>query len=240
VRPTEALVDGTGLAFLRAVEISTTHQGNLYHILGYDIVPEDRALLALLAANRDTMESVDQQSVRILIAAGYEISLEDYEQHAYDPSRGGWKALNLFIDRGYCSSVADFYQRLFTGDRALVMPPFAPPGEVISTIHGAGGVAVCAHPGHSVGNRGFAPLEELAALGMDGLECTSPYHDRALTGQLVAFARARGLLITAGSDCHGGFAHRALGQPEAHLRDLVLGAQLSRALARSSASHDVV
>ncbi|MBN1640697.1 MAG: PHP domain-containing protein [Anaerolineae bacterium] len=230
VRPTEAHAAGAGLAFLRAVEISTTLHDYLFHILGYDIVPEDAQLLDLLARNRETMEQIDRQSIRKLIAAGYEISMDDYDRYEHDPPRGGWKALSLFIDRGFCTSVADFYGRLFSGDMALVMPPFAPPDEVISTIHRTGGIAICAHPGYSVRGDDLGMLDELIALGLDGLECYSPYHDRALTDRLIAFARARGLLITAGSDCHGGFAARALGQPEAYLRDLELGPLLSRAV----------
>jgi predicted metal-dependent phosphoesterase TrpH len=228
VRPTEALISGTGLAFARAVEISTTVHGRLFHILGYDIDPEDSALLRLLAKNRETMESIDQQSIHKLTTAGYEISMEEYERYEHDPTRGGWKALSLFIDRGFCSDVGDFFGRLFTGDMALVMPDFAPPGEVISTIQRSGGVAVCAHPGHSVRGSDLGSLDNLVALGLDGLECYSPYHDETLTRRLVAFARARDLLITAGSDCHGGFAGRTLGQPEVHLADLNLDPLLAR------------
>jgi predicted metal-dependent phosphoesterase TrpH len=230
VRPTEALLPGTGLAFLRAVEISATHHGSLFHILGYDIAPEDPALLRLLAANRDTMESVDRQSIQKLVSAGYETSIEEYERYEHDPTRGGWKALSLFIDRGFCSDVKDLYGRLFTGDMALVMPDFGSPDEVISIIHRTGGIAVCAHPGHSAPGGDPDLLDELVARGLDGLECYSPYHDQAMTERLVAFSRARGLLITAGSDCHGGFVDRALGQPEAHLQDLNLGPLLSRAV----------
>jgi predicted metal-dependent phosphoesterase TrpH len=177
----------------------------------------------MLSGNRERMESVDLQSIRKLIGAGYPIGYEDYYRYENDVTRGGWKALNLFIDRGFCRDVHDFFGRLFVGDLALRMPSFAEPEAAIDLIHGAGGVAICAHPGYSAGDEGQASLDQLVERGIDGLECYSPYHDSQMTRQLVDYCRQRNLLVTAGSDCHGGFAGRALGQPEVDSTDLVLG-----------------
>jgi predicted metal-dependent phosphoesterase TrpH len=228
VLPTAHLAAQAGLGFLHAVEISTTLDGSLFHILGYGIDAERIALQRLLAENRERMESVDRLSIRTLIAAGYEITMQEYEDYEHDPARGGWKALSLFIDRGFCRDVTGFFQELFVGDMALEMPDFCPPERAIATIHRAGGLAVCAHPGHSARQTGLAALDALTELGLDGLECYSPYHDPAMTERLVAYARSQELLITAGSDCHGGFVNRALGQPKAHLDDLNLGPLLDR------------
>ena len=89
-------------------------------------------------------------------------------------------------------------------------------------FHEAGGMAICAHAAHSA-RQDLAVLGQLVDLGLDGIECYSPYHDRATTHRLVAYCQAREVLITAGSDCHGGFAGRELGQPEAYAKDLDLG-----------------
>jgi hypothetical protein len=171
------------------------------------------------------MESVDRQSIEVLMAAGYDISHKEYESYEDNPLRGGWKALNLFIDRGFCSDVNDFFGRLFTGDLALTMPRFASSEEAIRVIHDASGKAVCAHPAHSA-RHDLTCLDQLVDQGLDGLECYSPYHDQGTTQRLVDYCRTRDLLITAGSDCHGGFVGRALGQPEAHVDDLNLGTLL--------------
>ncbi len=222
VRAVESAAKGSGLSFLRAVEVSCTLDGDLLHILGYGIAPEDPRLERVLAENRVKMESVDRQSIQRLIDAGYPITHHEYEAYENDPTRGGWKALNLFIDRGFCRDVRDFFGRLFTGDMALTMPPFAPPEEVVGSIRAAGGSAICAHPGNNDGGD-TALLDQLVACGVEGLECYSPYHDQQTTAALIGYCLQRRLLITAGSDCHGGFVGRALGQPEAHLRDLDLG-----------------
>jgi predicted metal-dependent phosphoesterase TrpH len=218
----EAAVRGNRLGFIRAVEISTTLEGHHFHIVGYGIAPDHPELLHVLSENRDKMERVDRQSIDKLIGAGYDISHEEYEAYEDDPSRGGWKALNMFIDRGFCSDVKDFFGRLFTGDLALTMPRFCHAEEAIRVIHDAGGKAICAHPAHSA-RHDPTRLDWLVEQGLDGLECYSPYHDRATIQRLVEYCQRRDLLVTAGSDCHGGFVGRALGQPEAYADELNLG-----------------
>jgi predicted metal-dependent phosphoesterase TrpH len=223
LRPVEDLVRGSGPAFVPGVEVSSTLEGCLFHLLGYGIDPDSPSLLAMLSENREKMESVDLQSIQLLADAGYPIGYEDYQRYENDVTRGGWKALNLFIDRGFCRDVDDFFARLFVDDMALTMPLFAAPEAVIDLIHRAGGVVVCAHPGYSAGEDGQPLLDRLVERGIDGLECYSPYHDRETTRRLADYCRQRDLLITAGSDCHGGFAGRALGQPKADAADLQLG-----------------
>lgn len=229
LRPIEALVRGIGPAFVPAVEISTTHDGYLFHLLAYGIPTDSPDLLALLSENREKMERVDLQSIQKLIDAGYAVSYEEYDRYENDVTRGGWKALNLLIDRGFCRDVDGFFQSLFVGDMALSMPAFAAPSAVIALVHRLSGVVVCAHPGYSVRNSERTTLDALVELGLDGLECYSPYHDTTTTARLVGYCRRQHLLITAGSDCHGGFAGRSLGQPSIDSADLVLGPLLDYA-----------
>jgi predicted metal-dependent phosphoesterase TrpH len=223
VLPVERLARGSGLGFIRAIEVSTTLDGHLFHLLAYGINLKDSALLEVLDDNWHKLTRVDDQSIAALIEAGYEISWEEYRAYENDPTRGGWKALNFMIDRGICRDVNDFYERLFVGDMALEYPSFIAPDEAVRIIHGAGGTVICAHPGHSTGGGSADLLEKLVDCGVEGLECYSPYHDEATIRHYLDFSRRRDLLVTAGSDCHGGFVGRPLGTPEAYVRDLRLG-----------------
>ena len=65
-------------------------------------------------------------------------------------------------------------------------------------------------------------------MGLQGVECYSFHHDAATTRRLLAYCHSRRLLITGGSDCHGGFAGRALGEPPVYTDDLQLGTLADR------------
>lgn len=230
VRATEALADVRGLHFIRAVEVSSSWNKQSIHILGYGINLDDAELLAMIDENYRKLASVDDQSIHKLIAAGYDLSFEEFVAYQNDPMRGGWKALNFMIDKGICSGVKDFFGRLFVGEMALDYPAFADPAEAIRIIHRAGGTAVWAHPGNNVLNGRTADeiFDYMRAIGIDGLECYTPYHDAALTARCLDFCRRHGLLITAGSDCHGSFVpERVLGQPHVSLSQLDLGPLLA-------------
>ncbi|MBN1580967.1 MAG: PHP domain-containing protein [Anaerolineae bacterium] len=224
----ERLAKENQIAFIRAVEVSTTLAGLIVHILAYGIDLESKPFLEMIDENRKKLESVDEQSIQKLIDARHDVTWEAFDQYQNDPSRGGWKALNFMIDRGICSGVKDFFGRVFVGDMALEYPIFADPVEAVRVIQQAGGTAIWAHPGNNLDHieNGSHLLAQMRDLGVQGLECYSPYHDQATTQRCLDFCRQHDLLITAGSDCHGGFAGRTLGIPEAYLQDLNLGSLL--------------
>ncbi len=212
-------------AFLPAVEISTLLDSTLVHILGYGVSPDDPRLNELLAANRRRLERVNDETLRRMKEAGYPVDLEAYERYQNDPARGGWKGLNFLIDNGLCQDVVDFFTRIFVDPVRPPAPDFPHPAEAIAQIREAGGTPILAHPGGSF--RGRGPIEEslppFLEFGIAGVECYSPYHDAETTARCRAFCVQHHLLITGGSDCHGGFANRQLGVPPVILEDLRLG-----------------
>lgn len=222
---TGRLAAAAGLRFLPGVEISTTQACQLFHILGYGVDPAAGELERVLAANTALMEEVDHDSIRKLAAAGLPVDYEEFCAYQHDPTRGGWKSLSFLIDKGLCRGVADFFSELFTAKRGIVFPAFAPPAAAIAAIKAAGGVPVLAHPGSDFHGPSLEEtLDCFAAEAIEGVECFHPGHDAATTGRAVAWCERHRLLITGGSDCHGGFvAHRRLGRPAIKLSDLRLG-----------------
>lgn len=235
VAPTEALVRGSGLAFLRGVELSITLDGVLFHILGYGFELENSPLHDLAQANWEKLTSTNEESIRRLVAAGYPIAPEDYAAYEYDRTRGGWKSLNFLIDQGLCTDARDFFERLYVGELRPPWPTFPHPSEVARIVREAGGVPVLAHPGMSLRDSGVskATLTPFLDFGIRGLECYSPYHDEATTCFCLEFCQRHDLLVTAGSDCHGGFVSRQLGVPIVDTAELRLG-ELEERIIRSA------
>ncbi|MBI3997478.1 MAG: histidinol phosphatase, partial [Armatimonadetes bacterium] len=71
----------------------------------------------------------------------------------------------------------------------------------VRVIRAAGGLAVLAHPGWA---RNDTMISDLVAAGLDGIEVYYPDHDPATVRHYAAVAARHGLLVTGGTDFHGG------------------------------------
>jgi predicted metal-dependent phosphoesterase TrpH len=203
----------------------------LYHLLAYGIDAGDPQLSAFVAANRALLLGASDDAVALLAAAGYPVSVDDYAAYTWDRRRGGWKALNYLIDRGICQDVRCYFDELFVGELAHPAPEFPSPEEVIAVARQARGVVTLAHPGAFFTNGLDEQLmDQLVDMGLAGIECYSFHHDEAITRRLLAYCRRRDLLITGGSDCHGGFVGRPLGMPPIRVGDLRLGVLSERTI----------
>lgn len=225
------LVRGSGLCFLPGVELSTRLNGQVYHLLAYGFDTTDSDLVALVAENNARLTSADDVVVYQLADAGYPVTTADYAGYSWDRRRGGWKALNFLIDQGLCRDTRDYFERLLR-DLDRPMPDFPVPEEIVSVVRRAGGVVILAHPGASFyGDLRVWQLDLLVSMGVAGLEGYSFHHTEESTRGFVNYCLDRDLLITGGSDCHGGFVGRPLGVPLIYSRDLKLGDLRDRAIA---------
>lgn len=222
---TEQLARFAGLSFIRAVEISSMDGGLLLHVLGYGIDPRHAALVELVDDNRAKLEATDDADIRGLIELGYPLDYDDYLAYEYERTRGGFKSLNYLIDQGICRGPEHFFRDI----RARLnhpWPDFARPEDAIEVIRSAGGMPVLAHPGASIVDDDGLRADVLGKLldaGIGGLECYSQYHDATITSSCIEWCESHDLLITGGSDYHGGFVDRRLGEPQVDTAQLRLG-----------------
>lgn len=86
--------------------------------------------------------------------------------------------------------------------------PFRPVEEVIDIIHHAGGYAIILGGYLRNPDTLIADVEQLVALGIDGLEGFSASHSPETATALRGYAKAHGLLLTGGGDGHGTFANQ--------------------------------
>lgn len=230
VAEVEALARDAGLAFLRGVEISTKMDGRLIHILAYGYDLDHAPLVDFIHQNEARLRAYDDELLQRLVEAGYDLDLADYEAYTWDRRRGGWKSLNYLIDQGLCRDAHGFFNELFVGELEVDFPNFLAPEEVIPLIREGGGVPVWAHPATALSkDRRYRPeddervMAQMVGWGIAGLECYTCHHDDGWTTRMVDWARRYDLLMTGGSDSHGGFVGRQLGRPEISLEQLRLG-----------------
>lgn len=229
LKETTGLIHGSGLRFLPGVELSSALNGQDYHLLAYGFDLGNQALTDLVLANNARLAGSSDQAVSLLADLGYRVSLEDYARYTWDRRRGGWKALNYLIDQKLCGNVHEYF-RMFS-EIGHPRAKFPPVDEVIACVRQASGTVVLAHPGASSYNGvDEERLDVLVEMGVGGLECFSFHHDRAETRRFLEYCWDRDLLITGGSDCHGGFAGREIGVPPVSVHDLRLGSLLDRVI----------
>lgn len=220
-----------GLTFLPGVEISASYNRDIFlHILGYGINPEDPAIKKVLTFNQRAWDQSEYDSIDNLAKIGITINMDRYNHWRTNRHQGGWPLLNTLQEMGAIQGIGDYFNLYFgLGKPAYVEIIFVSPQEAIDAIHQAGGVAVLAHPGLYkedgrllLRKQGF--LDSLIELGIDGLEAFNSSHDPAIAEEIRSIALEKGLLITGGSDCHGEFAGRCIGNPvvdEAYLPPLL-------------------
>lgn len=209
-------------SFVIGVETSVTYKGKEYHITVYDFDPTNVRFLNLIRKNHDMRESADRQLIVWLNDEGKLPGMEDYEKYAYDPKLGGWKSLHYLKEKGLVANWKDFIKLASGSDIQLV---FNDPREAIEAIKEAGGHCFLAHPSAYTGGTRLEEeiLDQFREMGIEGLECYSPYiTDEEDTKYYIDYCTKHGLQISGGSDCHGTFNNRELGQPHITVDDLRL------------------
>lgn len=224
VEEMKKLARENNIKFVPGVEISSILDGEQMHILAYNYDENDPDLNNMIKKNDRLLVEKDDESIKMLIDDGFNLDFNEYLAYEHDPARGGWKTLNFLTDKGLCNGVEEFFNNVFTGHRELKYPEFPHPKEVIKTIKKAGGIPVLAHPRYG---KYKIKLEDMLSLfkdwGIEGIECSHPHHDVDTIEMLSNYCKTNNLIITGGSDYHGGLiSKRSLGTPEFYTEKNIL------------------
>ena len=206
-----------GVTLSSAAEITTMHDGvQDLHVLGYLIDPDEPALVAALAHSRGDRErradamaarlrelgyAIDEQMLAARIAQGKTIG----RPHLAEAVVRHPDNLEKLRDAGLLEPTAFLVAYLIDGKPAFVDREAPSPAEAIELIHGAGGVAVWAHPFWDISepDRVIARLDTFRAAGLDGVEAFYPSFSREQVTLLTDYAAEHDLLTTGSSDFHG-------------------------------------
>lgn len=190
-----------GVEIIPGIELSVTHPAGDVHILGYLIDPREPRLAARLAEFRTVRAARGRLIVEKLQAQGVDIRLEDIPAAE---SVGRPHIARALMEKRVVSSVKEAFDKwLGDGKPAYVPKAKIEAREAIELLHGAGGLAVLAHPGLLSEKHRYAIVRELAALGLDGVEVEHSRHASEERRRLRELAKELDLVETGGSDFHG-------------------------------------
>lgn len=207
----EALNEGRNCAVevLPAVELSVVWQGfSDIHLLGYCFDHHHPELCAALAEFRDFRSGRNRQIVERINQRLAEEGRSPIDFDAIRRRAGGTLgrphiALEL-IAQGHVKTKEEAFERYLVP--CNVAKRYFPIAEAIELIQSAGGVTSLAHPVYI--SRDRQVLKRLFDTFVDfGLEGIEVYSNQATNDDIDWFlgeAHRRGLLVTGGSDFHGG------------------------------------
>ena len=192
------------LEFIPGIEMSTQLDGIEMHLLGYYINVADPAMVRYTTDVPQKRYDRAEAIVSRLNDLGVPIEMGEVELVAGEGSIGRPHIASVLHQSGQVSSMAEAFGR-YIRDGAPAFVPTVKMGtvEAIELIHGAGGVAVLAHPGHWTRH---STLLTLIRAGLDGIEVRHPSHKAWLSSYYRKLVNDFVLVATGGSDFHG---HRA-------------------------------
>jgi len=199
VRDIECLNDEVFL--LIGVELSTYHNGENIHILGYFrgnkiSTTEVVDYLNELKVNREhrIYEIISKLKEFYNIIIDY----KDIEKFA-DGALGRVHVAKAISEKYGCTIDEAFDRYIGNNAKAYVKTTNFATKDAIDFLHRNNAIAVMAHPGHIKKNN----IDDIAKLGVDGIEVYYPDHDDNAISKYLEIASKYDLLITGGSDFHG-------------------------------------
>ena len=194
-----------GVTVISGVEISAFdfEAGKKVHIISYLADSPNR--LEGICKRTSVARKRAGQIMMLKVASRFPITSDFIISHA-SGSTNLFKQhiMHALMDAGYTDRIfGDLFHALFDEkSETNVLAPTKYPSvqEVIDEIHGAGGIAVLAHPAK------FNNLDEIdkyISMGLDGIEVWHPSADDELIEKLSQICKKNKILLTGGSDFHG-------------------------------------
>lgn len=197
-----------GIEFISGAELTAEMRGNELHLLGYGLDLDNQKLLAETARFQTVRQNRIREMVARLNQLGVPLDAGTVFALANCRSPGRPHVARALVQEGLCHSLDEAFERFLKVGRPAWVPKSKISAlEAIDLIHQAGGAAVMAHPGL---NRTDEVIPEMAAAGLDGLECFHTKHSPSTSNHYLQLAAKHHLLVTGGSDCHGNSKGRPL------------------------------
>lgn len=209
-----------GITLVPGVEVSTLSGQDEIHLLGYFVDPEHLELQTLLARMREARQERAQEMLARLAKLGLSIEwARVLEKSGGGGSIGRPHVAETLLEAGHVSSYDEAFDLwIGRGRPAYVERYKLEPEEAVQLVSRSGGLAVLAHPyiydrqrKQKAGLDLKRWLPRLRNAGLEGLEIYYPNYPRRASRHLLALAVQHGLLITGGSDFHGGILGNGLG-----------------------------
>jgi 3',5'-nucleoside bisphosphate phosphatase len=203
----EAAALQSGIGLVRGMEISTRHQGQGAHLLGFLVDPTYPPLVSSLARILDGRNSRVPAILERLRSLGVAITVQDVRRVSGSTmATGRPHVADALVLLGVVADRDEAFARFLSPGRPAYVDRHAPAlSDMIPLVVAAGGVPVLAHPWGRTDPTGLDEpgLAALQDLGLAGLEVDHQDHSPEVRARLRSVAGNLGLIVTGASDHHG-------------------------------------
>jgi hypothetical protein len=191
-----------GVEVVPGVEMSCTTNGTDIHVLGYFVDHHAETLLGFLTTVRARRAERAERMVKKLNELGLPVTMRRVQELARGAAVGRPHVAQAMVDTGKVANVQEAFDRYIGYDGPAYFPKMQlSPRQGIDFIHQYRGLAVIAHPANYHNDGAVYSCIEA---GVDGIEVWHPDHEQRNIDHYAEVAQKNGLLMTGGSDCHGG------------------------------------
>jgi predicted metal-dependent phosphoesterase TrpH len=197
-----------GVEVIPGCEITVAFSGGTFHLLGFFVNHRDEAFNRRMAGLVESRNERNRKIVAALNQHGVAVSHEELAAEAGEAVIGRPHMAKIMIRKGYVKEFREAFDKyLGEGKPCYFDKEDFSPQDAIGLVLAAGGVPVLAHPrwlNKATAGELDTYIAELAGHGLRGMEVIYSDHPDVFQDALKAIAQKHGLLITGGSDFHGG------------------------------------
>lgn len=220
-----------GLTLIPGIELSCGGEEEV-HLLGYGFADGASAIQDFLDEMIAQRRARMTEMLKKAEALGIPLGMEDIESSG-NPFVGRMHLARALIRQGVVSGVRQAFSKYLSPGRPLYVPRRKVDVRAgIQTLKDAGAVVVLAHPGRlPIADDLIEPrLAAWVDAGLDGIEAYHESHKKDERRRFARLAHRYSLLVTGGSDFHGGLGSPKIGGhlPAWHSVDSDVGAFLER------------
>ncbi|MCA8914552.1 MAG: PHP domain-containing protein [Planctomycetes bacterium] len=209
-----------GVEVIPGVEISVKLSGGTFHLLAYYYDLDDAGFEGRLREIAEKREARNRNIVDSLSGHGMPMTYEEVLEQAGEAVVGRPHIAAVMERKGYVQTRQEAFDKWIANDGPCYFEKDTfGPEEALKFVREHKAVPVIAHPiwlDRGGLDKTEEYLKQLKEWGLLGLEAIYPDHDEVWTAGLKDIAKRLGLIVTGGSDYHGGKTkpHTSLGHGE--------------------------
>lgn len=193
------------IRFIRGCEISTSTPEGSIHMLGLWLPDSCPALEGFLTHLMECRRQRNQKMVKLMQAAGLDITLEEIDAVAgHAPGRP--HMAQILVKKGYVQSTEEAFEKWLDHNGRAYVPKLAPrPEQAVRILREHGASAIIAHPLLRPKPPGWLDslVRNLKKEGLFGLEAWHSAQSAAQSDEIIGLAHKYDLALSGGSDYHG-------------------------------------